>query len=96
MQSNRELVVEGVGLDADALPRPLDFAALYGNSNPVEMEIGTGKGTFLTEQAKARPDVNFLGGRVGQLVLPLRLRPPAPQRLHECPDGAVGRRLLPQ
>src|SRR5213075_805870 len=28
---------------------------------PVELEIGYGKGTFLTDQAKARPGVNFLG-----------------------------------
>jgi len=25
------------------------------------MEIGSGKGTFLVEQAKSRPDVNFFG-----------------------------------
>jgi tRNA (guanine-N7-)-methyltransferase len=61
MQANRELVVEGVGLDVEALPRPLDFAALFGNDHPIELEIGTGKGTFLTDQAKARPEVNFFG-----------------------------------
>ena len=61
MQSNRELVVDGIGLDVETLPRPLDFGALFGNANPVEMEIGTGKGTFLTDQAKARPETNFLG-----------------------------------
>jgi tRNA (guanine-N7-)-methyltransferase len=61
MQSHRELIVEPVGLDADALPKPLDWAALFGNDHPVELEIGTGKGTFLTEQAKARLDVNFFG-----------------------------------
>ena len=61
MQSSRELVVDGIGLDVETLPRPLDFRTLFGNANPVELEIGTGKGTFLTDQAKARPDVNFLG-----------------------------------
>src|SRR5687767_5776529 len=61
MQTNRELVIEPVGLDVETLPRPLDWAALFGNANPVEVEIGMGKGTFLTEQAKARPEVNFLG-----------------------------------
>ena len=61
MQANRELVVEGIGLDVEALPRPLDFTLVFGNPNPVEMEIGTGKGTFLTDQAKARPGVNFFG-----------------------------------
>jgi len=61
MQSQRELIVEPVGLDADKLARPLDWSALYGNANPVELEIGIGKGTFLTEQARARPEVNFFG-----------------------------------
>ena len=61
MQTNHVLDITGVGLTADTLPRPIDFTALYGNANPVELEIGSGKGTFLTEQAKARPDVNFFG-----------------------------------
>src|SRR4051812_44666901 len=61
MQSNRELNVEGVGLIADALPKPISWTELYGNDHPVELEIGMGKGTFLTEQAKARPEVNFFG-----------------------------------
>lgn len=61
MNSNRELVVEPVGLDVEALPRPIDWAALFGNAHPVELEIGMGKGTFLVEQAKARPEVNFFG-----------------------------------
>jgi tRNA (guanine-N7-)-methyltransferase len=55
------MIVEPVGLDVDALPKPLDFAAVFGNDRPVEMEIGMGKGTFITEAARARPEVNFLG-----------------------------------
>src|SRR3954468_13541420 len=61
MQVNHELIVEPIGLDVEKLPRPLNFAELFGNDHPVELEIGIGKGTFITEQAKARPDVNFLG-----------------------------------
>ena len=61
MQTNRELVVEPIGLDVETLPRPIDWRELFGNENPVEIEIGMGKGTFLTEQAKARPEVNFFG-----------------------------------
>jgi len=30
-------------------------------SAPFEIEIGSGKGTFLLQQAKARPEVNYLG-----------------------------------
>jgi len=61
MQTKHELIPEPIGLDVDALPRPLNWSELYGNANPVELEIGMGKGTFLTEQAKARPEVNFFG-----------------------------------
>src|SRR2546421_5240134 len=61
MQVNHELIVEPIGLDVEKLPRPINFAELFGNDHPVEIEIGIGKGTFITEQAKARPEVNFLG-----------------------------------
>jgi tRNA (guanine-N7-)-methyltransferase len=61
MQSNKELVVEPIGLDVDTLPKPIDWREMFGNDHPVEMEIGSGKGTFITEQAKARPEVNFFG-----------------------------------
>jgi tRNA (guanine-N7-)-methyltransferase len=61
MQTNHPLVVEPVGLDVETLPRPLEWPPVFGNSNAVEMEIGIGKGTFLLEQARARPDVNFFG-----------------------------------
>ena len=58
-----ELSLESVLLD-DSFNRGeslVNFTVLFGNTSPVEIEIGTGKGTFLLERAKARPDVNFLG-----------------------------------
>src|SRR5947209_13307385 len=61
MQVGHELIVEPIGLDVERLPRPIEWAGLFGNDHPVEMEIGMGKGTFITEQAKARPGVNFFG-----------------------------------
>jgi tRNA (guanine-N7-)-methyltransferase len=61
MQVSHELIVEPIGLDPDKLPKPLVWRELFGNDHPVEMEIGMGKGTFITEQAKARPQVNFFG-----------------------------------
>ena len=61
MQAHRELIVEPIGLEVETLPRPIVWRELFGNDHPVELEIGMGKGTFLTEQAKARPEVNFFG-----------------------------------
>lgn len=34
---------------------------MFGNDNPVEIEIGCGKAKFLIRRARERPDVNFLG-----------------------------------
>ncbi len=39
----------------------VDFAAIFGNDRPVEVEIGSGKGGFLVEAAAQRPEHNFLG-----------------------------------
>ncbi len=61
MQSNKELIIEPIGLDVDTLARPLNFALLFGNDHPVEMEIGMGKGTFITQQAKLHPETNYFG-----------------------------------
>lgn len=41
--------------------RPINWRELFGNANPVEIEVGTGKGLFLLHAAAARPDTNFLG-----------------------------------
>ena len=38
----------------------LDHAEVFGNDNPVELEIGCGNGGFLLEKAKCEPHVNFL------------------------------------
>jgi tRNA (guanine-N7-)-methyltransferase len=39
----------------------VDFASVFGRKTAVHIEVGSGKGTFLVEQAAAQPDVNFLG-----------------------------------
>jgi len=39
----------------------LDFAQIFGNANPVVMEIGSGKGRFLITTAMERPDLNLVG-----------------------------------
>lgn len=38
----------------------LDFNKLFGNNNPVQLEIGCGKGQFAAEIAKRNPEINFL------------------------------------
>ena len=40
--------------------RYLDFEKIFGNSNPVMLEIGSGKGRFAREFAKANPEINLI------------------------------------
>jgi tRNA (guanine-N7-)-methyltransferase len=40
---------------------PILFSEFFGNPNPVEMEIGCGKGKFLVARSIANPGINFLG-----------------------------------
>lgn len=42
-------------------PAPLDLPALFGNDNPVWVEIGFGMGQSLAQMAEAQPEHNFLG-----------------------------------
>lgn len=37
-----------------------DFKELFGNDNPVHMEIGCGKGQFACEIAKRNPNINYI------------------------------------
>ena len=39
----------------------LDFDAMFPDPHPVEVDVGCGKGRFLSSRAGAHPDTNFLG-----------------------------------
>ena len=41
-------------------PEYIDFSELFGNNNPVYLEVGCGKGQFVAEMASRNPDINFL------------------------------------
>ena len=47
--------------DIDELPEKLNSSSLFGNSSPLEIEIGSGKGLFMTTASAANPKHNFLG-----------------------------------
>ncbi|MFQ6036319.1 MAG: tRNA (guanosine(46)-N7)-methyltransferase TrmB [Sedimentisphaerales bacterium] len=50
-----------VTLKLEDLDGQIDFVEVFGRPGPVHIEIGTGKATFLLNQARAQPHVNFLG-----------------------------------
>lgn len=38
-----------------------NWNAIFGNDHPIHIEIGMGKGQFITELARRNPDINFIG-----------------------------------
>ncbi|MCP1145611.1 tRNA (guanosine(46)-N7)-methyltransferase TrmB [Lysinibacillus endophyticus] len=47
------------------IPNPENFKGnwreVFGNDNPLHIEVGTGKGQFVTGMALANPDINYIG-----------------------------------
>jgi len=50
-----------VSLIPEIIESKIDFVRIFGRTGAVHIEIGSGKGTFLLNQARARPGDNFLG-----------------------------------
>ena len=48
-------------LHPQALVPPLSWPVLFGREGPVELEVGSGKGLFLIEASRRRPESDFLG-----------------------------------
>ena len=47
----------------------LDFKGIFGNDNPMQIEIGCGKGQFVCELAKRNPDINYIAVEVNPNVI---------------------------
>jgi tRNA (guanine-N7-)-methyltransferase len=50
-----------ISLEIEDLSKKGDFSDVFGRSAPLHVEIGSGKGTFLVNQAVAFERINFLG-----------------------------------
>ena len=37
------------------------WSKVFNNNNPIQIEIGTGKGNFIIEKAKENPNINYIG-----------------------------------
>lgn len=65
IERNSRLLIEEPG---DCKGR---WAEIFGNGNPIYLEIGCGKGNFITKHAFAEPDCNFIACE-GQMSVVLR------------------------
>ena len=41
--------------------KKIDLKSLFNNDNPINIEIGMGKGKFIIEMAKLNPNINYIG-----------------------------------
>jgi len=48
-------------LKLEEVPQPLDRVALFGRDAPLQIEVGSGKGLFLSAAAAGTPEHDFLG-----------------------------------
>jgi len=55
------LTESDIALDFYNCPSELDLSSVFVRSAPVQIDVGSGKGTFILNQARAHPDINFLG-----------------------------------
>ena len=49
--------------------RTLDVREIFGNDNPVHLEVGCGKGGFAVEAARRNPDINFIAVEMARNVI---------------------------
>lgn len=56
-----DLDLSGHLVTLEALPQPLDRSQLFGRQAPLEIEVGSGKGLFLSAAAAQEPAKDFLG-----------------------------------
>ncbi|MDY0405300.1 tRNA (guanosine(46)-N7)-methyltransferase TrmB [Virgibacillus sp. 179-BFC.A HS] len=53
----------------DAAESPKCWQKVFGNDNPIHVEIGAGKGQFIRGMAEKYPDINFVGMEVAKSVI---------------------------
>lgn len=55
------------------IPNPESYIGkwnnLFENDNPIHIEVGTGKGRFITEMARVHPNINYIGIELAESVI---------------------------
>lgn len=58
---SREVIAENIWCVQEPEKRKGTWHELFGNNNPIHIEIGMGKGQFLMALAERNPDINYVG-----------------------------------
>ncbi len=57
----RDVIQESAFVVQDPEAQQGKWSGIFGNDQPVHLEIGTGKGRFILELAMRNPDINYIG-----------------------------------
>lgn len=61
VKGSRDVIATSEYVIKDETTRKGTWESIFGNSNPVHIEIGMGKGQFITTLAQQNPDINYVG-----------------------------------
>lgn len=61
VKGSREKIANSEFVVHDEETRKGTWHEIFGNSNPIHIEIGMGKGQFLTQLAEQNPEINYVG-----------------------------------
>lgn len=61
VKGSRDVIAASEYVIKDETTRKGTWGTIFGNSNPVHIEIGMGKGQFITTLAQQNPDINYVG-----------------------------------
>ena len=55
------------------IPNPIEYKGkwhqLFNNNNPIFLEIGTGKGKFIIQNATTNPNINYIGCEINSSII---------------------------
>ena len=88
VRSSHQLVVDSIGVELETLSQPMDLCSPVRQRLPHRTRNRHGQGNIPQRPGQGAPDHQFHRHRMGTLVLEIRQRPPAPQRLRQCPHPA--------
>jgi len=61
IKGSKEAVANDIYVISEPEKLKGNWKSIFGNDNPIHLEIGSGKGRFITELAMQNPDINYIG-----------------------------------
>ncbi len=61
VKGSREIIAESPYVMHEETKQKGRWQEIFGNSHPIHIEIGMGKGQFITTLAEQHPDINYIG-----------------------------------